>query len=75
MHSVNFLVHGAQVQDVGTIIRFFPMLFAVLYFALGIAASYIVVNNLLYILEQKNILKIGLPIDLKFVYSYNIRHS
>jgi len=33
MHSFNFLAHGAQIQDVGTIIRFFPMLFAVLYFA------------------------------------------
>ncbi|HCM36696.1 MAG: hypothetical protein A3J30_01015 [Candidatus Wildermuthbacteria bacterium RIFCSPLOWO2_02_FULL_47_9c] len=33
MHTVNFLFHGAQVQDAGTIIRFFPMLFAVLYFA------------------------------------------
>lgn len=29
----NFLAHGAQIEDVGTIIRFFPMLFAVLYFA------------------------------------------
>lgn len=29
----NFLVHGAQIEDVGTIIRFFPMLFAVLYFS------------------------------------------
>jgi hypothetical protein len=33
MQLVNFLVHGAHVQDIGTIIRFFPMLFAVLYFA------------------------------------------
>jgi len=33
MQAANFLVHGAQVQDIGTIIRFFPMLFAVLYFA------------------------------------------
>ena len=29
----NFLVRGAQIKDAGTIIRFFPMLFAVLYFA------------------------------------------
>lgn len=33
MQFFNFLVHGAQIEDVGTIIRFFPMLFAVLYFA------------------------------------------
>ena len=33
MHSFNFFAHGAHIQDVGTIIRFFPMLFAVLYFA------------------------------------------
>jgi len=33
MQFVNFLVHGAVVQDIGTIIRFLPMLFAVLYFA------------------------------------------
>ncbi len=30
---VNFLANGAIVEDVGTIIRFLPMLFAVLYFA------------------------------------------
>ncbi len=30
---VNFLVHGANIEDVGTVIRFFPTLFAVLYFA------------------------------------------
>ena len=29
---INFLAHGAIVQDAGTIIRFLPMLFAVLYF-------------------------------------------
>jgi len=28
----NFLTHGAKVVDAGTIIRFFPMLFAALYF-------------------------------------------
>lgn len=33
MQFFNFLVHGAQIEDAGTIIRFFPMLFAVLYFA------------------------------------------
>jgi len=33
MNSANFFFHGAQIQDAGTIIRFFPMLFAVLYFA------------------------------------------
>ena len=30
---VNFLIHGAIIEDAGTIIRFLPMLFAVLYFA------------------------------------------
>lgn len=33
MQFLNFLLHGAKVVDAGTIIRFFPMLFAVLYFA------------------------------------------
>lgn len=33
MQFFNFLVHGAHIEDTGTIIRFFPMLFAVLYFA------------------------------------------
>ena len=33
MQFVNFLAHGAIVEDAGTIIRFLPMLFAVLYFA------------------------------------------
>ena len=33
MQFINFLVHGAIVEDAGTIIRFLPMLFAVLYFA------------------------------------------
>jgi len=33
MQFVNFLAHGAVVEDIGTIIRFLPMLFAVLYFA------------------------------------------
>ena len=167
MNSANFLFHGAQVQDIGTFIRFFPVLFAVLYFAkksrlnlivpllaiavfvahpigrsvwyfslfwtipiiayffrdrfllaralgatfsahavggaswiwafalpaaawnslipiviaerllfaLGIAASYIVLNNLLYVLERKNIFNLGFPIDSRFVYSSRIRNS
>jgi len=33
MQFINFLFHGAVIQDIGTIIRFLPMLFAVLYFA------------------------------------------
>ncbi|HBV32966.1 TPA: hypothetical protein DIC39_02145 [Patescibacteria group bacterium] len=33
MQFFNFLAHGAHIEDAGTIIRFFPMLFAVLYFA------------------------------------------
>lgn len=33
MQFINFLAHGAIVEDVGTVIRFLPMLFAVLYFA------------------------------------------
>lgn len=33
MQFFNFLLHGARIQDAGTIIRFFPMLFATLYFA------------------------------------------
>jgi len=33
VNFLNFLVQGAVVQDIGTIIRFFPVLFAVLYFA------------------------------------------
>jgi len=33
MQFFNFLSHGAHIQDTGTIIRFFPMLFAVLAFA------------------------------------------
>ncbi|MFH1029896.1 MAG: hypothetical protein V1770_01400 [bacterium] len=32
LQFLNFLFRGARVQDAGTIIRFFPMLFAVLYF-------------------------------------------
>ena len=33
MQFVNFLAQGAVIEDAGTIIRFIPMLFAVLYFA------------------------------------------
>ncbi|MBI4599622.1 hypothetical protein HY732_01740 [Candidatus Uhrbacteria bacterium] len=33
MQVLNFLAHGAIVQDAGTIIRFFPILFAAYYFA------------------------------------------
>jgi hypothetical protein len=33
MQFFNFLIHGADVVDAGTIIRFFPMLFAAFYFA------------------------------------------
>lgn len=33
MQFFNFLAHGARIEDAGTIIRFFPMLFGVLYFA------------------------------------------
>ncbi len=33
MQFFNFLIHGAHIQDAGTIIRFFPTLFAALYFA------------------------------------------
>ena len=32
MQLINFLIHGAQILDLGTIIRFFPMLFAAFYF-------------------------------------------
>ncbi len=32
MQGFNFLIHGAQVVDAGTIIRFFPVLFAAWYF-------------------------------------------
>lgn len=33
MQFFHFLAHGARIEDAGTIIRFFPMLFAALYFA------------------------------------------
>jgi len=162
MQFVNFLVHGARIEDTGTIIRFFPMLFAVLYFAkkgkfnlvipvvaiiafvvhpigrevwyyslfwtipiiayffrdrfllarafgstftahavggaawiwafnlpagvwnslisvviverflfaVGIAGTYILVNNLLYALEQKKLLNLGLHIDQKYIFPW-----
>lgn len=92
MQLTNFLVHGAQVQDIGTIIRFFPMLFAVLYFArrsklnliipiviaerflfaFGVAASYIFVNNLLYALEQKGVLRLGFRVDSKYLFPWKL---
>ena len=164
MQIFNFLFHGAHIQDAGTIIRFFPMLFAVLYFAkkgklnliiplaaiaafvahpigrevwyfslfwtipiicyflrdrfliaralgatfsahavggaawiwafslpapvwnslipvvvaerllfaLGIAASYILLNNLLYVLEQKRVLKLRLLIDHKYILPWKL---
>ena len=160
MQLANFFLHGAHVQDIGTIIRFFPMLFAVLYFAkkgkfniiipmvamiafnlhpigrsvwyyslfwtipifcyllrdrfllaralgatftahavggalwiyafslpasvwnslipvviaerflfaLGIAGSYVLVNNLLYLLEKKHILNLGFLVDERYVF-------
>ena len=164
MQLSNFLLHGAHIQDAGTIIRFFPMLFAVLYFAkkgrlnlaiplvaiaafvahpigrevwyyslfwtipilcyflrdrfllaralgatftahavggaawiwafslpatvwnslipvvimerllfaLGIAASYVLLNNLLYVLEQKRVLKLGFSIDQKYLLPWKL---
>lgn len=33
MQFINFLIHGANIVDAGTIIRFFPTLFAVFYFS------------------------------------------
>ena len=33
MQFLNFLLHGAKILDAGTIIRFFPMLFAAFYFS------------------------------------------
>lgn len=33
MQFGNFLAHGAQIEDVGAVIRFLPMMFATLYFA------------------------------------------
>ena len=33
MQLLNFLLHGAKIIDAGTIIRFFPMLFAAFYFS------------------------------------------
>src|SRR3989338_9218947 len=42
MQFFNFLIHGAEIVDTGTIIRFFPMLFAVLYFAKKRAANLVI---------------------------------
>lgn len=164
MQLANFLLHGTHVQDIGTIIRFFPMLFAVMYFAkkgrfnilipliaiiafnlhpigrsvwyfslfwtipivcyflrdrfllaralgstftahavggalwiwafslpasvwnslipvviaerflfaLGIAGSYVLVNNLLYLLEKKHILNLGFLVDERYVFRWKL---
>lgn len=42
MQFLNFLAHGGVVEDAGTIIRFLPMLFAVLYFTRKEKANLIV---------------------------------
>lgn len=42
MQVANFFLHGAVVQDIGTIIRFFPMIFGVLYFARKTRADLII---------------------------------
>jgi hypothetical protein len=42
MQFVNFLIHGAKVVDAGTIIRFFPMLFAAFYFCKKSKANIII---------------------------------
>jgi|SRR3989344_3180588 len=38
----NFLIHGAQILDTGTIIRFFPMLFAAWYFGKARKANIVI---------------------------------
>jgi hypothetical protein len=43
-----------------------------LLFALGIAASYVLVNNLLYVLEQKRVLKLGFSIDQKYLFPWKL---
>lgn len=164
MQIFSFLFHGAHIQDAGTIIRFFPMLFAVLYFAkkgklnlavpliamaafvahpigrevwyfslfwtiplicyflrdrfllaralgatfsahavggalwiwtfslpatvwnslipvvtaerllfaIGIATSYVLLNNLLYVLEQKRVLNLGFRVDQKYLFPWKL---
>lgn len=42
MQFFNFLIHGAPIQDAGTIIRFLPMLLAALYFAKKSKINFIV---------------------------------
>lgn len=42
MQFFNFLLHGAKILDAGTIIRFFPMLFAALYFGKKTKANLVI---------------------------------
>jgi len=42
MQLANFFIHGAQVLDAGTIIRFFPMLFAAWYFGKARKANIVI---------------------------------
>lgn len=42
MQLLNFLVHGSKILDAGTIIRFFPMLFAALYFGKNTKLNWII---------------------------------
>ena len=42
MQLANFVLHGAKVLDAGTIIRFFPMLFAALYFGRNSKLNFII---------------------------------
>lgn len=41
-------------------------------FALGIAGSYVLLNNLLYLLEKKRILNLGFSIDRKYLLPWKI---
>ena len=43
-----------------------------LLFAVGIAASYILVNNLLHVLEQKRIIRLGFHIDQKYLFPWKL---
>lgn len=42
MQLVNFFIHGAKVLDAGTVIRFFPMIFAAMYFSKKIKLNIII---------------------------------
>ncbi len=42
MQLLNFLVHGSRVLDAGTVIRFFPMLFAAFYFGKNTKLNFII---------------------------------